>query len=126
MFVLADAGGFVVTAFFSFVAGTIFVAFLVQRAKNKKPPKLAGATVPQLGEFLDLARYYDITHRGDWGSQLTHVIHDVRIIGYVGDDEDEGTKAYMRGRWLVAAHRDGRKVYLMPNSIVSLTESAGS
>ena len=120
---LADTGSYLATAFFSFVAGCIFIGWMVSRSNNQEPPRLAGAKVPLLGEFLDLDKYYDIQHSGDWGARVVEVVKEVKIVGYVGSDDDEGSKSYMRGRWLVLMHRDGRKVYLMPHSILSLTES---
>jgi hypothetical protein len=93
---------------------------------KKKPPKLAGTAIPETGEGLDISKRYDIVYSGgDYGGQFAERLHGVRIIGYVGRDDDESvSKTYMRGRWLVVEFADARRAYLMPHSIVSLQESA--
>ena len=95
-------------AFLGFIAGCALVIWINLRSKDTELPKLAGATVPQLGDFIDLEKYYDICHGGDWRSNATETVRDVRIIGYVGGDSDEGSKSYMRGRWLVVEHTSCR------------------
>ena len=93
---------------------------------KKKPPKLAGTAIPETGDGLDISKRYDIVYSGgDYGGQFAERLHGVRIVGYVGRDDDESvSKMYMRGRWLVVEFADGRRAYLMPHSIVSLQESA--
>ena len=95
------------------------------RKKNKKLPKLAGTTVPQVGEGLDISKRYDIVYSGgDYSSQFVERLEGIKIIGYVGRDDDESVgKMYLRSRWLVVEFSDGRKAYLMPHAIMSLQES---
>ena len=110
-----------------FFAGMILVAYLSARARRARAegPKLAGSAIPELGQGLDLSKRYDITYSGEWGSNFVERLDDVRIAGYVGRDNDEmGSKVYMRGRWLVVEFNDGRRAYLMPSSLVALREAA--
>jgi hypothetical protein len=101
---------------------------LVSKFRRKpKPPKLAGTAIPEIGEGLDINKRYDIVYSGggDFSTQFSERLHGVKIIGYVGRDDDESvSKMYMRGRWLVVEFADGRRAYLMPRSIISLQESA--
>jgi hypothetical protein len=94
--------------------------------EGRRAPKLAGTAIPEIGEGLDIGKRYDIVYSGgDYGGQFAERLHGVRIVGYVGRDDDESvSKMYMRGRWLVVEFADGRRAYLMPHSIVSLQESA--
>jgi hypothetical protein len=96
------------------------------KGKKKKPPKLAGTAIPETGEGLDIGKRYDIIYSGgDYGSQFTERLQGVRIVGYIGKDDDEPVgKMYLQSRWLVVEFADGRRAYLMPHSIVSLQESA--
>lgn len=91
---------------------------------KRKLPKLAGTSIPEMGEGLDISKRYDIVYSGgDYGGQIAEKVHGVRIVGYVGRDDDNSmSKMYMRGRWLVVEFVDGRLAYLMPHSIVSLQE----
>lgn len=130
MLVLANGGSFPAFlggATIGFFAGMIVVAYFSAKARRarSKGPKLAGSTIPELGEGLDLSKRYDITYSGDWSSNFVEHLNDVKIVGYVGSDNDETTKMYMRGRWLVVEFNDGRRAYLMPSSIVALRQSAG-
>lgn len=97
------------------------------KAGHRSSPKIAGAVIPEIGDGLDIAKRYDIVYSaGDFGSQFTERLHAVRILGYVGREDDESvSKVYMRGRWLVVECADGRRAYLMPHSIVSLQEAGG-
>ncbi len=92
---------------------------------RRKPPKLAGTAIPEIGDGLDIVKRYDIVYSGgDCGGQFAERIRGVRIVGYVGRQDDESvSKMYMQGRWLVVEFADGRRAYLMPHSIVSLQES---
>jgi hypothetical protein len=123
-----DAGGAVVGGIIlGFFAGMIVVAYFSARARRAraKAPKLAGSAIPELGDGIDLSRQYDITCSGDWYSGFVERFENVRIVGYVGSDNDETVgKMYMRGRWLVIEYVDGRRGYLMPRSIVSLRHAA--
>lgn len=94
--------------------------------KQQRTPKIAGTTIPEIGEGLDISKRFDIVYSaGDYASQFSERLHAVRIIGYVGrDDDDSISKMYMRGRWLVVEFADLRRAYLMPHSIVSLQETA--
>lgn len=122
-----DPGGYLATGFFSFVAGLITTAILVARSRKKKPPKLAGTAIPQIGDGLDIAKRYDILYSGDYGASFVERLSVVRIVGYVGSDDDDSVgKMYIRSRWLVVEFADGRRAYLMPHAILSLSESAES
>jgi hypothetical protein len=112
-----------VLVFLACVGGLAAVASYFEK---KKSPKLAGTTIPELGEGLDLSKRYDIVYSGgDYGSQFVEHLQEVRIVGYVGQEGDEAVgKMYMRSRWLVVSFADGRKAYLMPHAILSLQESA--
>lgn len=112
-------------AFFFLCCGT-FAAAGSLFGRARKPPKLAGTAIPETGEGLDIAKRYDIVYSGgDYGGQFAERLHGVRIVGYVGREDDEMvSKMYLRGRWLVVEFADGRRAYLMPHSIVSLQESA--
>lgn len=103
------------------------VAWLAQLLRNrKKRPKLAGTVIPEIGQGLDIGKRYDIVYSGgDFNGQFVERLQAVRIVGYVGrEDDDSVSKMYMRGRWLVVEFADRRRAYLMPHSIVSLQESA--
>jgi hypothetical protein len=93
---------------------------------KKKPPKLAGTAIPETGEGLDIGKRYDIVYSGgDYGSHFTERLLGVRIVGYIGKDDDEPVgKMYLQSRWLVVEFADRRRAYLMPHAIVSLQESA--
>ena len=114
----------VIVLLFVFGAFCAIVGSLI-RKKNKKLPKLAGTTVPQVGEGLDISKRYDIVYSGgDYSSQFVERLEGIKIIGYVGRDDDESVgKMYLRSRWLVVEFSDGRKAYLMPHAIMSLQES---
>jgi hypothetical protein len=94
--------------------------------RKRKPPKLAGTAIPEIGVGLDISKRYDVVYSGgDYGSQFVERLEAVRIVGYVGKDDDEALgKMYMRSRWLVVEFSDARRAYLMPRAIVSLLESA--
>lgn len=112
-------------AFFSiFVTGIAVIGSYFEG--RRKAPKLAGTTIPEIGEGLDIAKRYDIVYSGgDFGGHFVERLHGVRIVGYVGRDDDGSvSKMYLRGRWLVVEFADGRRAYLMPHAIVSLQESA--
>jgi len=111
-----------VVIFFACIAG---VAALSSFFQKRMPPKLAGTTIPELGEGLDIKKRYHIVHSGgDFGSQFVERLQGVRIIGYVGKDDEEALgKMYMRSRWLVVEFSDGRKAYLMPRAIISLQQA---
>jgi hypothetical protein len=122
-----EAVGYVTTVIvliFVCGAGLAAMASFFQR-KKKKPPKLAGAAIPETGDGLDIGKRYDIVYSaGEYGSHVGATLHAVRIVGYVGRDDNEASKMYMWWRWLVVEFPDGRRAYLMPRSIVSLQESA--
>jgi hypothetical protein len=67
---------------------------------RKKPPKLAGTAIPEIGTGLDISKRYDIVYNsGDYGGQFAERLHGVKIVGYVGRDDDGSvSKMYMRGR----------------------------
>lgn len=109
-----------------FLCGGI-VTWLSQRLRSrKKQPKLAGTEIPQIGQGLDISKRYDIVYTGgDFSGHFVERLQAVRIVGYVGRENDESvSKMYMRGRWLVVELADQRRAYLMPHSIVSLLELA--
>jgi hypothetical protein len=105
-----------------FVCGSAISLFGSFFQAKKKPHKLAGTAIPEMGEGLDISKRYDIVYyRGQFAERL----HDARIVGYVDWDDDESlSKMYLQGRWLVVEFADGRRTYLMPDSILSLQESA--
>jgi hypothetical protein len=107
-----------------FVCGAGYSA-LRSSLKPKRQPKLAGTVIPELGQGLDISKRFDIVYSGgDFSTHLVERLQGVRILGYVGNDKDEGVgKMYMRSRWLVVRFSDGRQAYLMPHAIVSLLES---
>src|SRR5688500_10919798 len=111
-----------------FVCGAALAALRRLFKDKKRSPKIAGTAIPEIGEGLDISKRYDIVYSGgDYGGQIVERLHEVRIVGYVGRDDDEAvSKMYMRGRWLVVEFADGRRAYLMPHSIVSLQESAAA
>lgn len=117
--------GFITTVLVIFAVSIMSLAKLVAYFKTEQLPKLAGATIPELGEGLDITKSYDIVYSGgDFSSHFAERLQGVRILGYVGNDSDESVgKMYMRSRWLVVAFPDNRRAYLMPRSIVSLVES---
>jgi hypothetical protein len=109
-----------------FICGGV-VAWLGRFLRSrKKHPKLAGTVIPVIGQGLDISKRYDIVYSGgDFNGQFVERLQAVRIVGYVGrEDDDSVSKMYMRGRWLVVELADQRRAYLMPHSIVSLLESA--
>lgn len=108
------------------IAGVAMVASWYEALfRKKKPPRLAGAAVPETGDALDIAKRYDIVYSGgDYGSQFVERLAGVRIVGYIGRDDETVGKMYMQSRWLVVEFADGRRAYLMPHAIVSLQESA--
>src|SRR4051812_47246460 len=101
LFAANDMGGEVVGGIvLSFFAGMIVVGYFSARARRAraKSPKLAGSAIPELDEGIDLSRRYDITCSGEWHSDFVQRFENVRIIGYVGSDNDETVgKMYMRG-----------------------------
>jgi len=108
-----------------FICGGL-VSWLGTFLRSKKNhPKLAGTVIPEIGQGLDVNKRYDIVYSGgDFGSQISERIENVRIIGYVGRADDESlSKQFMRGRWLVVEMTDQRRAYLMPHAIISLVES---
>src|SRR5688500_5237308 len=108
------------------VMAVCFAASIISFFQGKRAPKLAGTTIPQLTEGLDIGKRYDLVYSGgDYGSQFVEHLKGVQIMGYVGQQDDETVgKMYMRSRWLVVRFADGRKAYLMPHAILSLQESA--
>jgi hypothetical protein len=92
--------------------------------RKKQLPKLAGATIPELNEGLDITKRYDIVYSGEYGTSFVERLNAARILGYIGQDDEAVGKMYMRSRWLVVSFPDGRKAYLMPRAILSLQESA--
>ena len=103
------------------------MAALASRFRGRaKLPKLAGTAIPEIGEGLDFSKRYDIVcSGGDYGGQFVERLHGVRIIGYVGKDDDEAVgKMYMRSRWPLVEFGDGRLAFLMPHAIMSLPEAA--
>jgi len=109
-----------------FLCGAAFAAFesWYERGRKIRGPKLAGTVIPETGEGLDIGKRYDIVYAGgDYGGQFAERLLDVRIVGYVGNNSDSASKAFLRGRWLVVEFVDGRRAYLMPHAIVSLQES---
>ena len=117
--------GYIATGLVLFFACMAGIAILASFFQKKKPPKLAGTAIPELGEGLDIGKRYDIVYSGgDYGSQFVEHLKGVQIVGYVGQEDDEAVgKMYMRSRWLVVCFSDGRKAYLMPHAILSLQES---
>jgi hypothetical protein len=123
-----EAVGFaVIVIVFFFLGVGVIAAFIKFLGRNKaKPlPKLAGTSVPQLGEGIDVSKRYDIVYSsGDYGSQFVERLEGIKIIGYVGSEDDQTVgKMYLRSRWLVVEFTDGRKAYLMPHAIMSLQET---
>ncbi len=109
-----------------FFSGVMLSAWLTHRARQQKPAKLAGATIPELGDGLDMSKRYDIVYGGGYGAQFTEKLLNVTILGYVGREDDESaSKFYMRGRWMVVEFPDRRRAYLMPDGILGLQESIG-
>jgi hypothetical protein len=120
-------GAFLGGILVGFVLGMILVAYVASRRRRAraKSPKLAGSAIPELGDGIDLSKRYDITFAGDWHSGFVQHWEKVRIVGYVGSDNDETVaKMYMRGRWLVVEFADGVRGYLLPSSIVALRQAA--
>jgi hypothetical protein len=117
--------GYIVLGFFGFFMSVAAIALVVSFFQKKIPPKLAGTFIPELEEGIDIQKRYDIVYSGgDYGSQVKEKLEGVRIIGYVGKDDDETVgKMYLRSRWLVVDFEDGRKAYLMPHAIISLQEA---
>lgn len=113
-----------IAIFFVFGASAAIVGSYFEG--RRKAPKLAGTTIPEIGDGLDISKRYEIVYTGgDFGGQFAERLSGVRIVGYVGRDDDGSvSKMYMRGRWLVVEFADCRRAYLMPHSIVSLQESA--
>ena len=93
---------------------------------KKTLPKLAGTPIPEIDTGIDIGKRFDIVYSGgEYGTQFVERLQGIRIVGYVGKDGDDGVgKMYMRSRWLVVEFADGRRVFLLPYSIVSLQESA--
>lgn len=106
------------------VALSSFMQFLASRKRQN--PKIAGASIPEIEQGLDISKRYDIVYSaGEYGSHFTERLVAVRIVGYVGrEDDDYTSKMFMRGRWLQVEFADRRRAYLMPRSIVSLQETA--
>jgi hypothetical protein len=121
------AGNYAIAAFLGFLGGVVFTLIVAVKSKKKKPPKLAGTAIPEIGDGLDIVKRYDIVYSGDYGSPFVEKLLGVRILGYVGREDDETiSKMYMRGRWLVVEFSDGRRAYLMPHAILSLQESSAA
>lgn len=121
-----STGAFVGGLILGFLLALFFFAYISSRGSRAraKAPKLAGSAILELGEGLDLSKRYDIAYSGEWGSSFVERFGNVRIIGYVGSENDEAiAKMYMRGRWLVVEFTDGRRAYLQPRSIISLRQS---
>ncbi|MBL8792653.1 MAG: hypothetical protein JNM56_01980 [Planctomycetia bacterium] len=95
-----------VVVFFACIAG---IAALSSYFQKKIPPKLAGTAIPELGVGLDIGKQYDIVYSGgDYGSQFVERLHAVKIVGYVGTDEDETVgKMYMPSRRKTAVSTAG-------------------
>lgn len=121
--------GGVTTFIFGVVAAAFLAAKLIQWFAKTPPeqPKLAGTSIPDLGDGLDISKSYDVVYGGDLHSHFVERLQCVRIVGYVGNEGDESvSKMYMRGRWLAFESKDGRRSYVMPHAIDSLQESARS
>lgn len=120
--------GQIATGIVFFLACIAGIAALTSYFQKEKPPMLAGTTIPELGEGLDISKRYDIVYSGgDYGGEFVEHLEGVVIVGYVGQEDDEAVgKMYMRSRWLVVSFSDGRKAYLMPHAILSLQESPES
>src|ERR1700687_1928165 len=91
-----------------FLCGAAVAALGSFYRSKKPPPKLAGTAIPQIGEGFDINKRYDIAYSGgDYGSHFVERLQGVRIVGYVGKDDDEAVdKMYMRSRWLVVEFAD--------------------
>lgn len=125
-----EAVGYVTTVIvLLFVCGGAlsWLATLIN-ANKKRLPKIAGTLIPEIGEGFDINRQYDIFYGSeDYGSVFADRLYAVRIIGYVSRHDDVSNSRRNRRRsWLVVEHADGRRVFLLPDSIVSLQESARS
>ncbi len=111
----------------TFVFGLVAAVYLASKVigwfsnDTSEGPTLIGTTVPELGEGLDLAKRYDVIYGGDYHSNFVEKLSNVRIVGYIGDN-NEGSKMYLRGRWLAFESTDGMRSYVMPHAIVSLQE----
>jgi len=109
---------------FAAVASIVLVAKVLTWWFSSQPegPKLAGSTIPELNEGLDLTKRYDIAYGGDSRSSFVEKLNAVLIVGYVGGD-NEASKMYMQGRWLALESEDGLRSYVMPHAIISLQET---
>lgn len=116
----------IVVIFICGVAVAMLPSFLASFFKNKKLLKLAGTAIPELGKGFDVTKRYDVVFSGgDYGSQFVDRLEGIKIIGYVGKEDDEVVgKGYMRSRWLVVEFADARRAYLMPHAVISLREAA--
>ena len=124
-----EAVGYITTVivlFFVCGAGILALANLLRSWKKKQPqPRLAGTVIPETGQGLDISKRYDVVYSGgDYVSQIVERLQNVRIVGYVGRENDDAVgKMYLRDRWLVVEFADNRRAYLMPRAIISLQES---
>jgi len=116
----------IVVIFLCLWAIVVASATLTSFFRGKKSPRIAGTAIPETGENLDITKPYDIAYSGgDRGERIAERLFGVKIVGYVGREDDESVSTmYMPGRWLVVQFADGRRAYLLPQSIVSLQESA--
>lgn len=104
----------------SIVSLFIVVAWL----NSRKPKTIAGVALPNLSGSLDLNRRYDIVWRPGMLSRMecqTQALTNMRIAGLSGSSASKGS---FWTEWLVLEDPAGRKMYIRPSDIMSLTEVA--
>lgn len=111
-----------------FLCGKTVSLFVSYFAAKAPLPKAFGAAIPETNEERDITKQYDLVYSGgQYGGEFADRLQGVRIVGYVGRDEEPSfSKLFIRGRWLVVEYADKRRAFVMPHSIVSLKESLPS
>jgi hypothetical protein len=102
------------------------------RAAAARPPEFVGRQVPDATFEIDFAKRYDFHcfTAGDHGV----VLRGCKILGFTGAgtagrrlsppvDEELALAAGYPGRWLVLERPDGRRAYVLPESVRLIEES---
>ena len=112
--------GYILIGFF---LGLIVVGSVTAHNRRKRHiPTVLGSAVPLTRHTIDFSRRYNISTGSRFGERTGREFHAVKIVGYVEKQEDGGGK--FSEDWIVGELSDARKLYLTPQSIQVMEETA--
>ena len=108
--------------FIGLIVGMMIVAITSANARSRRPsvPTVLGSTVPLAAHSIDFSRRYHVFTGSDRFGEGNREFRDVRVVGYVGKEQDAGGK--FSQEWIVLVSADGRKFYISPHSIRVMEE----